>query len=87
MKYDLGLGYIGLPRPLLAKAGYSVVGVDKDKEVLATVGSGNIHIVEPGLDRVVKDVVASGKLSVASEPVPASVFIICTYPVSSIRPN
>ena len=96
MKYDvcvLGLGYIGLPTAaVLANSGYSVVGIDKDEEVLATVGSGNVHIVEPGLDNVVENVVASGKLSVANGPVPASVFIICVpTPVSQhqseVRPD
>ena len=96
MKYDvcvLGLGYIGLPTAaVLANSGYSVVGIDKDEEVLATVGSGNVHIVEPGLDNVVENVVASGKLSFANGPVPASVFIICVpTPVSQhqseVRPD
>ncbi|QNI75244.1 UDP-N-acetyl-D-mannosamine dehydrogenase [Synechococcus sp. MVIR-18-1] len=73
----LGLGYIGLPTAaVLARSGHRVVGVDVNSEVVATVNQGQIHIVEPDLDRAVADAVASAALSAQSTPVPADVFLI-----------
>ena len=80
MNFDccvLGLGYIGLPTAaLLAKSGHKVVGVDIDSNVLETINSGSIHIVEPDLEALVSDVVASGLLLAQSEPTFADYFII-----------
>ena len=43
----LGLGYIGLPTSIvLAKAGHKVNGYDPNEEVVKTLNSGKIHIVE-----------------------------------------
>ena len=50
----MGLGYIGLPSAALASSGYKVNGCDIKKDVVDTVNSGNIHIVEPKLDSFVK---------------------------------
>ena len=48
----LGLGYIGLPTAaVLSGAGYRVIGVDVNAEVVDTVNKGKIHIVEPDLDQ------------------------------------
>ncbi|MCG8669098.1 MAG: UDP-N-acetyl-D-mannosamine dehydrogenase [Pseudomonadales bacterium] len=82
MAYDksicvVGLGYIGLPTAsLLATKGFDVVGVDIDPEVVDTINKGNIHIVEPDLDILVKSAVNSGKLKASMQPVEADVFII-----------
>ena len=73
----MGLGYIGLPTAsLLATKGYEVVGVDVSQKVVDTINKGEIHIVEPDLDILVKSAVHSGNLSASLEPVEADVFII-----------
>ena len=52
----LGLGYIGLPTAAIAAHhGYDVVGVDVNPSVVETINRGEIHIVEPELDKVVKE--------------------------------
>ena len=73
----LGLGYIGLPTAsLLGTKGYEVQGVDVSQDVVDTINSGGIHIVEPDLDILVKSAVNGGRLKAASEPCEADVFII-----------
>mgnify|MGYP001322277320 CR=1 FL=1 len=73
----IGLGYIGLPTAsLLATKGFSVLGVDVSQKVVDTINQGEIHIVEPDLDILVKSAVHSGNLSASLEPCEADVFII-----------
>ena len=73
----MGLGYIGLPTAsLLATKGFSVTGVDVSEKVVDTINRGEIHIVEPDLDILVKSAVHSGNLSASLNPVEADVFII-----------
>ena len=73
----MGLGYIGLPTAsLLATKGFKVTGVDVSQKVVDTINRGEIHIVEPDLDILVKSAVHSGNLSASLEPVEADVFII-----------
>ncbi len=73
----MGLGYIGLPTAsLLATKGFTVTGVDVSQKVVDTINQGQIHIVEPDLDILVKSAVHSGNLSASLEPVEADVFII-----------
>ena len=73
----MGLGYIGLPTAsLLATKGFEVVGVDVSQKVVDTINQGEIHIVEPDLDILVKSAVHSGNLSASLEPCEADVFII-----------
>ncbi len=73
----LGLGYIGLPTAsLLATKGFSVLGVDVDPDVVGTINRGDIHIVEPDLDILVKAAVQSGSLKASTEPAAADIFII-----------
>jgi UDP-N-acetyl-D-mannosaminuronic acid dehydrogenase len=73
----IGLGYIGLPTAsLLGTKGYDVFGVDTSEHVVNTINKGNIHIVEPDLDILVKSAVQSGKLKAGLEPVEADVYII-----------
>lgn len=73
----MGLGYIGLPTAsLLATKGFKVVGVDVSEKVVDTINKGEIHIVEPDLDVLVKSAVLSGNLSASLEPVEADIFII-----------
>src|SRR5262249_42269853 len=73
----IGLGYIGLPTAaLIASRGFDVVGVDTNPDIVKTVASGAIHIIEPDLDGLVQKVVSNGALSTTNEPVRADVFMI-----------
>src|SRR3990167_4516715 len=73
----LGLGYIGLPTAsLLATKGFKVHGVDINPEIVSKINAGKIHIVEPGLDVLVKSAIHSGNLKAGNKPEPADVFII-----------
>lgn len=74
----LGLGYIGLPTAsILATKGYQVLGVDISERIIKTINKGEIHIVEPDLDVLVKSAVNSGKLKASLKPEKADVFFIC----------
>ena len=65
----MGLGYIGLPTAIIAaKHGIDVIGVDINKEVVETTNEGKLHIIEPGLESLLKDVVTNGKLKAYTEP-------------------
>lgn len=65
----MGLGYIGLPTAIIAaKHGIDVIGVDINKEVVETTNEGRLHIIEPGLESLLKDVVTNGKLKAYTEP-------------------
>jgi len=73
----MGLGYIGLPTAsLLATKGHKVLGVDVISEVVDTINRGDIHIVEPELDVLVRSAVNSKNLVASLEPAEADVFII-----------
>jgi len=73
----MGLGYIGLPTAAVAAGnGIEVLGVDVNPGVVETINEGRIHILEPGLDRLVKEVVGKGLLRAAPEPEPADAFFV-----------
>lgn len=73
----MGLGYIGLPTAsMLATKGHMVLGVDVNEEVVNTINSGKVHIVEPDLDILVRSAVNSGNLKASSTPAEVDVFII-----------
>jgi UDP-N-acetyl-D-mannosaminuronic acid dehydrogenase len=73
----VGLGYIGLPTAaLIASRGTTVIGVDIDPDVVATIADGRIHIAEADLDGLVQKVVFSRKLLARNTPEPADVFLI-----------
>lgn len=73
----LGLGYIGLPTAAVAAHhGYEVVGVDVNPSVVEIVNQGKVHIVEPDLDRVVKEAVTDGHLRAVTQPETADAFFI-----------
>jgi len=58
-----GLGYIGLPTAaVIASRGVEVVGVDINQYTVDTINQGKIHIVEPGLDILVRESVQAGCL-------------------------
>ena len=73
----IGLGYIGLPTAAVAaNHGYEVVGVDVNPMVVDTINRGEIHIVEPDLDKVVKDAVTHGHLRAVTKPEEADAFFV-----------
>lgn len=73
----VGLGYIGLPTAaVLASAGHEVVGVDVNPHVVQVVNRGEVHIVEPDLDGLVRGAVLSGRLRAVHAAEPADTFII-----------
>ncbi len=86
----LGLGYIGLPTAaVFASHGCHVIGVDINQDIVNTINAGDIHITEPGLDEVVRDVVSSGHLRATTKVEPSDVFFI-TVPTpftDSYKPN
>jgi len=73
----IGLGYIGLPTAaVVASRGIKVVGVDVNQHAVDTINAGDIHIVEPDLDIVVKGVVATGNLRATTTPEKADAFMV-----------
>ena len=73
----IGLGYIGLPTAtLFASRKKHVIGVDVSSQVVDTINSGKIHIVEPELDILVHAAVTQGYLRATLKPEPADVFLI-----------
>lgn len=73
----MGLGYIGLPTAaLIASKDMFVLGVDVNERVVKTINSGEIHIVEPALDGLVRHDVERGFLKAATSPAEADVFLI-----------
>ncbi len=73
----IGLGYIGLPTAaVLANRGINVVGVDVAPEVVDRLNRGEVHILEPDLDVLVRAGVNSGHLKTTLTPEPAQVFVI-----------
>lgn len=73
----LGLGYIGLPTAsMFAQAGLRVVGVDIKEDVITMLKRGELHIYEPGLEKVVRQATASQNLSFSTHPEEADAYII-----------
>ncbi|HOK98502.1 MAG TPA: UDP-N-acetyl-D-mannosamine dehydrogenase [Bacteroidales bacterium] len=73
----LGLGYIGLPTAaIIASNNIPVIGIDVKQDVVNIVNRGNIHIIEPELEGLVKSVVDKKLLKAQLQPEPADVFII-----------
>lgn len=73
----IGLGYIGLPTSaVLTNAGYEVVGIDVNQKVVDVINRGEVHIVEPYLEALVRNAVLSGRLRARTRPEEADIFII-----------
>ena len=73
----VGLGYIGLPTAaMFASKGKYVIGVDVNQKTVDTINAGNIHIVEPELDVIVREAVLQGYLRAVTIPEPADAFLI-----------
>lgn len=72
-----GLGYIGLPTAaMFAHHGADVIGVDVNQHAVDTINQGKIHIVEPGLEAIVKQAVDKGNLKASLTPVHSDAYLI-----------
>lgn len=65
----MGLGYIGLPTAIIAaKHGIEIIGVDINPKVVEMTNAGKLHIIEPGMEDMLKDVVAAGMFKASTTP-------------------
>lgn len=65
----MGLGYIGLPTSIIAaKNGIQILGVDIDPKVVEKTNAGELHIIEPGMEEILKEVVMSGMFRASTIP-------------------
>lgn len=65
----MGLGYIGLPTAIIAaKHGVDIIGVDINPKVVEMTNAGKLHIVEPGMEQMLQEVVSAGQLKAATTP-------------------
>ena len=73
----VGLGYIGLPTAaMLSSKGVEVIGVDVNQGIVELVNQGKIHIVEPGLDMLIREAVDKNKLKAVISPEKSDIFMI-----------
>lgn len=65
----MGLGYIGLPTAIIAaKHGVQVTGVDINPNVVELTNQGKLHIIEPGMEELLQEVVQKGQLKASITP-------------------
>ena len=65
----MGLGYIGLPTAIIAaKHGIDIVGVDINPKVVEVTNQGKLHIIEPGMEDMLQEVIATGKFKAYTTP-------------------
>ena len=78
----MGLGYIGLPTAIIAaRSGVEIVGVDINEKVVKQTNEGVLHFVEPGLEQMLKEVLAAGNFKAVSAPeVSDAYFIVVPTP-------
>jgi GDP-mannose 6-dehydrogenase len=58
-----GLGYVGaVTMACLAKRGHTVIGVDVNADKVAALARGESPIIEPGLDELLREALAAGRL-------------------------
>jgi len=73
----IGLGYIGLPTAIIAaKHGIDIVGVDINPTVVEMTNQGKLHIIEPGMQELLQQVIESGSLRATTTPEQADAFFI-----------
>lgn len=73
----VGLGYIGLPTSLtIACAGFHVVGVDYNKELVKSLNKGQVTFEEKGLDELFNEALKTNNIRFVSEYEKADVYII-----------
>ena len=73
----VGTGYVGLPAALmLARAGWRVVGVDINENIVRAINDGVLHIKEADLQTLLHDPQVRQNVSARQSPCAADVFII-----------
>ena len=73
----MGLGYIGLPTAIISSQhGISVCGVDINPKVVEKTNRGELHIVEPGLQDLLKKAVDRKTLVASTTPFESDVYLI-----------
>lgn len=73
----MGLGYIGLPTAIISSQhGINVCGVDINPKVVKKTNRGELHIVEPGLQDLLKKAVDSKSLVASTTPFESDVYLI-----------
>lgn len=73
----MGLGYIGLPTAIIAaKNNFEVVGVDINPEVVKKTNEGILHILEPGMEKLLQDVISMKKLKASLTPETSDAYFI-----------
>lgn len=73
----MGLGYIGLPTSIIAaKHGIQIVGVDINEQVVAKTNAGELHIIEPGMEDLLREVVQNGILYAKTTPEESDAYFI-----------
>ena len=64
----IGTGYLGATHAAcMSSLGFEVIGIDVDPSKIATLSHGEIPFYEPGLDTLLKEQVASGRLKFSSD--------------------
>lgn len=64
----IGTGYLGVTHAAcMSSLGYSVVGVDSDAEKIALLKAGTLPFYEPGLEKLLREQLASGRLTFSTE--------------------
>ncbi len=73
----MGLGYIGLPTAIIAaKHGVQITGVDINPKVVEMTNQGHLHIIEPGMEEMLQEVVKSGALKASTTPVVSDAYFM-----------
>lgn len=74
----IGLGYIGLPTAIMAAkyGNMDVLGVDVNRSIVDRTNAGELHIVEPGLQEMLQEMVSAGKLHADIKPQQSDVYLI-----------
>lgn len=73
----IGLGYIGLPTAIIAaKHGIRVIGVDINPEIVEMTNRGRLHIMEPGMEDWLQEVVGNGMLRATMVPEVSDTYLI-----------
>ena len=73
----MGLGYIGLPTAIIAaQHGIKIIGVDINPKVVDMTNQGKLHIIEPGMQELLQEVVADGRLKASTIPEESDAYFI-----------
>lgn len=73
----MGLGYIGLPTAIIAaKHGVDIIGVDINPKVVEQTNQGHLHIIEPGMEELLQEVIKEGKFKASTTPEVADAYFM-----------